>query len=157
MAFLEWLQGTSFAVWVAESDTIWGYPAVLTLHTVGFGILVGANTIVNLRLLGVGSAVPLSAMRGFFKPMWIGLVVNALTGATLFAAAATEKGLQTVFYVKLALILLALLVLRRIRAIVRGEAGASGSPGGGARVLAVTSLLLWTGAITAGRLMAYLH
>ena len=154
MAFLEWLQSLPFSVWVSESDTVWGYPAILTLHTIGFGVLVGANTVVNLRLLGVGRDVPLSSLRPLFRPMWVGLTINALTGATLFAAAATEKGTQTVFYVKLTLIAFALAVLLRIRRIVLNP---DGRPPGAGRGLAAVSLVLWIGAITAGRLMAYLH
>lgn len=154
MGFLEWLQATSFAVWVAESDTVWGYPAILTLHTVGFAVLVGANLIVDLRLLGIAPDVPIRSLRSFFRPMWLGLGVNALTGATLFAAAATEKGVQTVFYVKLTLIALALLVLLRVRRTVIEAPPAVGT---GTRSLALASIVLWIGAITAGRLMAYLH
>jgi hypothetical protein len=154
MAFLEWLQSLPFSVWVSESDTVWGYPAILTLHTIGFGILVGANTVINLRLLGVGREVPLRSLRPLFRPMWVGLTINALTGATLFAAAATEKGTQTVFYVKLTLIAAALAVLLRIRRIVLDP---NDRPPGEGWALASVSLVLWMGAITAGRLMAYLH
>jgi hypothetical protein len=154
MTFLEWLQSLPFSVWVSESDTVWGYPAILTLHTIGFGVLVGANTVVNLRLLGVGRDVPLSSLRPLFRPMWVGLTINALTGATLFAAAATEKGTQTVFYVKLTLIAFALAVLLRIRRIVLNS---DARPPRAGRRLAAASLVLWIGAITAGRLMAYLH
>ena len=77
----------------------------------------------------------------------------------LFAAAATEKGTQTVFYVKLTLIALALTVLMRIRRIVFDEhATEARDPRPERRpALALTSLVLWVGAITAGRLMAYLH
>ena len=45
-AMMEWLmalQGSMCTTWVRESNSIWAYPTVLTLHTVGFGILVGAN------------------------------------------------------------------------------------------------------------------
>ena len=114
MSFLEWLQGLSFSVWVSESDTVWGYPAILTLHTIGFGILVGANVVVDLRLLGVARSVRIEALRALFGPMWLGLVINVLTGVTLFMAAATEKGVQTVFFVKLTFIAAALVVMLRI-------------------------------------------
>jgi len=50
------------------------------------------------------------------------------------------------------IIALAVLVLRALR---REAFGRSGSVAGRARLLAATSLILWAGAITAGRLMAY--
>jgi hypothetical protein len=32
--------------------SIWGYPTVLTLHTMGLSVLVGASMMLDLRLLG---------------------------------------------------------------------------------------------------------
>jgi hypothetical protein len=57
-AFLFWIQRLPVFVSIAESDSVWAYPTVLMLHTVGLGWLVGLNTVVNLRLLGVGKRVP---------------------------------------------------------------------------------------------------
>jgi hypothetical protein len=51
---LLWIQHLPVFVSIAESDSVWAYPTVLMLHTVGLGWLVGLNTVVNLRLLGVG-------------------------------------------------------------------------------------------------------
>src|SRR5262245_41855854 len=157
MSFLEWLQGLSFSVWVSESDTVWGYPAILTLHTIGFGVLVGANVVVDLRLLGVARSVRIASLRALFKPMWLGLIINAVTGVTLFMAAATEKGVQTVVYVKLTFIAAALVVMLRIRRMVIADEAVIDLLPASAGPLAIVSLILWTGAITAGRLMAYLH
>src|SRR5688572_2935656 len=60
MSFLIWLQESPFGLWVAES--IWAYPIILTLHTVGFGVLVGTSAFLDLRLLGVGAGVPLAPL-----------------------------------------------------------------------------------------------
>jgi hypothetical protein len=90
--------------------------------------------------------------------MWIGFVINAASGVALFAAAAADTGIKPVFYIKLSLILLALLTARRIRRVVFGNQAAPDSPvPPQARILAATSLVLWTGAIVASRLMAYIH
>ena len=43
---LSWLESTKFAVWLGESATIWAMPTVLTLHTIGMAVLVGALFIV---------------------------------------------------------------------------------------------------------------
>ena len=40
------------------------------LHTVGLGWLVGLNTVVNLRLLGVGKCVPFATFERLFPMMW---------------------------------------------------------------------------------------
>jgi hypothetical protein len=128
------------------------------LHTVGLGVLVGANAILDFRLLGFAPRLPIPSLSPLYRFMWAGFAINAVTGAMLFASDATTKATQPVFYVKLTLIVFALVVTARIRRTVeRGPArpDADVSPGPG-RALAVLSLLLWAGAITAGRLMAYL-
>ena len=151
MTLLSWLQESRLATWVAESDRFYGYAGILTLHTVGLALVVGASAVLDLRVLGIAPRVPLAALSGISRPMWIGFALNAVTGAVLFAAAAVLKGTQLIFYAKLALIASALLVDRSLR---RRLFGASAQP---VRALAVWSLILWTGAIAAGRLMAYVE
>ena len=151
MTFLYWLQDIRLAIWVAESDRFYGYSGILTLHTLGLALVVGASAVLDLRLLGVAPRVPLAALRNISRPMWIGFAVNAVTGAVLFAAAAVVKGTQPIFYAKLALVASALLIDRSVR---RRAFAVQARP---ARVLAIWSLLLWTGAIAAGRLMAYVE
>jgi hypothetical protein len=155
---LAWLQDSAVAVWTRESPSIWAYPTVLMLHTVGLGVLVGANAVIDFRLLGFARRLPIPSLNPLYRLMWTGLATNAITGALLFAGDAEAKARQPVFYVKLLLIALALTVTTLIRRIVeRAPARAETEPvPGRGRRLAALSLLLWAGAITAGRLMAYL-
>lgn len=153
--FAAWLQTSAIATWTRESPSIWAYPTVLMLHTVGLGVLVGANLVIDLRLLGFAPRLPLRALTPLYRFMWTGLAVTAATGALLFASDATTKARQPVFYVKLALIALALVVTAMIRRTVASDARGDGRDPA-SRPLAAASLALWAGAITAGRLMAYL-
>jgi hypothetical protein len=157
--FTVWLEGSTLAVWTRESPSIWAYPTILTLHTIGLGILVGANAIVDFRLLGVAPRLPVPALAPLYRFMWAGFMVNAATGLMLFASDATTKARQPVFYVKLALIALALISTALIRRTLFDRDSPAESrdaiPPRGRR-LATLSLLLWAGAIAAGRLMAYL-
>jgi hypothetical protein len=43
MELLATLENSGFGTWLRESPSIWAYPAVLTLHTLGLGVLVGGN------------------------------------------------------------------------------------------------------------------
>jgi hypothetical protein len=62
-----------------------------------------------------------------------------------------------VFWVKMVFIILALVNLRLLRKRVFDDPDLDMRPlGSQARLLAATSLVLWIGATTAGRLMAYL-
>ena len=158
MHLLESLENSALGMWIAASDSLWAYPTILTMHTFGMGLLVGASAVVDLRLLGFARRVPLTVLRKVSRPVWIGFTVNATTGTLLFVAAATEKGTQKIFALKLTLILIALLADRRIRRVVfRNAAALDRQIPIGTRALAATSLFFWAGAITAGRLMAYIN
>jgi hypothetical protein len=151
------LQESGFAAWVASSPSLLAYPTILTLHTVGMAIVVGTCAVMDLRLLGVGADVPLTALRGVPRLVWTGFFINAATGLALFTTDAEHKAVQIVFYVKLALIFAALLIYARIRRLVFRRPGAVAAPvSSEVKALAVLSLILWTGATVAGRLMAYL-
>jgi hypothetical protein len=157
MQFFTWLQDTPFAHWVASDPSLLAYPTILTLHTVGMAIVVGTCVVMDLRLLGIAGDVPLSSLGRAPRLVWTGFLINAATGLALFATDAEHKAMQTVFFVKLSLIFLALAVYARLRTLVfRGAAPHAATISGQVKALAVLSLLLWTGATVAGRLMAYL-
>ena len=60
------------------------------------------------------------------------------------------------FLVKMILVVASVATLLPVRALIlRGDAG-PGDTGRNVRVLAIASILAWTGAVTAGRLLAYL-
>ena len=84
------LEASAFSTWLRESPSVWAYPTILTLHTVGLGVLVGANWMVDLRVLGVGRAIPLGVLSRAFPIMWAGFWVNAITGVLLFVADPTK-------------------------------------------------------------------
>src|SRR5437868_9312265 len=151
------LEDSAFAQWVAGAPTIWAYPSILTFHTVGMGIVVGACIVMDLRLLGVGPEVPVERLKVLFRPLWYGFWLNAVTGVVLFIAHAAEKAGQEVFYVKLTLIALGLYTVVNIRREMFPDDGSARPITGRVRTLAVVSLFLWAGAITAGRLMAYIN
>ena len=148
------IEGSTLAAWVRESPSIWAYATILTLHTVGLAIVVGANVVIDLRLLGWANGIPTESLRALFPIMWAGFAINFASGVLLFMADATTKSGQRVFYVKLACITLALLAARTISKRLRQQDGEAVP--GNLRALATVSLLLWAGAIVAGRLMAYL-
>jgi hypothetical protein len=156
MAFFARLQNSAFTEWFLGSPSIWAYPTVLTLHTVGMAILVGASFVVNLRVLQVSGLIPLHRLRPLYRFIWIGFTINLASGLVLFVTEAADRVVDPVFYVKLTSIAVALasgVVVKR-RAI--DPAGAPLVVSVQARSLAAASLGMWTVAIVSGRLMAYL-
>ena len=122
-------------------------------------MIVGPNAVLDLKILGAGARLPIDALRPVFRVMLIGFVINASTGLVLFVSEAADKGLLWVFYVKLSFIALALITASRTRRLIFGADGATTVTEipVSAKALAILSLILWSGAIAAGRLMAYVH
>ena len=156
MDTLKALEDSGFSTWLKGSPSIWAYPTVLTLHTVGLGVLVGANWVLDLRLLGVARSIPLAALAKLFRVMWIGFWINAVSGALLFAADATTKGSTWLFMVKLALVGVGVIVIVLTRRSVYGQGIETPRVNTSAKLLAATSIIVWIAAIAAGRYMAYL-
>ena len=152
---LTWLESTKLAVWLAESGSVWAFPTVLTLHTAGMAVLVGASWMLDLRLLGFSRRVPLSAYRWVFSVTAIGLLVNVITGILLFIKNATKWGTALPFLVKICLVIASVATLVPMRShVLRNEEDKEDTVN--PRVLAIASILAWSGAVTAGRLLAYL-
>jgi hypothetical protein len=157
MAFFRSLQDSAFTEWFLGSASIWAYPTVLTLHTMGMAILVGASLVVNLRVLQVAGEIPLQRLAPLYRLIWVGFVINLLSGLVLFVTQAADRAQDPVFYIKLGSIALALWfgVLVKRASIDAADAPQVTRPR--SRWLAAAALGLWTIAIVAGRLMAYLH
>jgi hypothetical protein len=139
-----------------ESPSVWAFPAVLTLHTTGLAVLVGASYVLDLRLLGVGRNVPLSDYRWVFPTLAVGLVVNIVTGILLFIKNPTTWGTAIPFLIKMGLVIGSVATLVPMRALVLHSDAEQRDVSSNMRLLAIGSILVWTGAVTAGRLLAYL-
>lgn len=149
------LEQSTFSTWLLSSNSIWAYPTVLTLHTFGMMVLAGAAAVIDLRLLGFGRGIPLSSLRTLFSVIWGGLLLNAVTGSMLFAADATKRGTSLIFLVKMLLIVCGVVTIFMIKRNLYAANPEPVAVSSSARMLAVGSLVAWTAAITAGRLLAY--
>lgn len=156
--FLTWLESTAFSVWIRESPSVFAFPAILSCHTIGMGLVAGINGAIALRILGVAPQVPLEEMKRFLPIMWFGFWLNAVSGVVLLIGYPTKAVTNPVFYLKLGLILIAVILVKRIAGrIFRGPAPGTVATSGSVKRLAVGSLVCWAGAITAGRLLAYTY
>lgn len=150
------LEQTSVSLWLRESESIFGFYFILLFHTFGLSLLVGANAIMDLRLLGAAPDLPVRSLTWLFRIMWIGFAINATTGVLLLIAYPTKTLTNPMFYVKLTLIALALLIATRIKTRLFDDSSMDEAVMvAKVRPLAKWSLALWIGAITAGRLLAY--
>jgi hypothetical protein len=152
--FFVWLEATSLSTWLRESPSLWAFPFVLILHTVGLAFFVGTNVAWDVRVLGFSLGIPLEALRRYFLVMWAGFWINAFSGVLLLIAYPTKALTNPLFYAKLALIAFGVVLAFRIRREVNGLAARADAPPM-ARMLAAVSLVCWIAVIFAGRLLAY--
>jgi len=156
MAFLQTIEGLGFSQWVKQSGSLWAFPGILLMHTYGMAVLVGVIAAIDLRILGFVPAIPLSPLQKFFPLIWLAFWVNAITGTMLLMADATSKMVNPDFGIKMLFIVLAVITQRLIQKRVFGDPEVDRRPfTPNAKMLAVASLACWLGAITAGRLLAY--
>jgi len=152
---LNWIDSTALSTWCKESPSVWAFPTVLTLHTTGMGILVGASYVLDLRLLGIGRNVPLSGYRWVFPTLAIGLSINIVTGILLFIKDPTHWGTAIPFLIKMLLVIASVATVVPMRSLVLGSGAEQSEVSSNMRLLAIASIVVWSGAITAGRLLAY--
>ena len=152
-----WIESSALSVWIRESN--WAFPIVLIFHTVGLAFLVGVNVAVDVRILGLARGVPLSTLERYFAVMWLGFWVNAVSGVALLAAYPTKALTNPVFYVKLAMIAIGLVLASSIRRAMRNQEPGTWNPEPAPRLraLAALSLACWAIGIATGRLLAYTH
>ena len=153
-SFFVWLEARPLSTWLRESPSLWAFPFVLILHTVGLAFFVGANVAWDVRVLGFSMGIPLDALRRYFLVMWAGFWINAVSGVLLLIAYPTKALTNPLFYAKLALIGLGIALALRIRRGVQDVRADSDAPEP-ARTLAAVSLGCWVAVIFAGRLLAY--
>lgn len=155
--FLRAVELSGFSTWVRDSNSIWGYPTVLFLHTLGLAFVVGTSVAISIRILGAGSAIPIKPLDKLFPVLWTGFFINAVSGMILLAIDATYKLSSPVFWVKMTCIALAVVTVQMTRnRVFRDRDAGTAEVTRSAEILAACSIALWMGAIVAGRLQAYL-
>ena len=155
--FLVWLENTALSQWVVGSESMLAFPGILALHAIGMGLAAGLAAVLDLRILGVASGVPLVEFRRFQPVLWGGFWLNAVSGVLLLVGYPTKALTNPVFYLKLLLIAVAMVLFVRIDRLIRSSDPAPPATAQRLRRLAVTSLVCWGGAITAGRFLAYTY
>jgi hypothetical protein len=162
---LEALQNTAFSQWLLVSE--YGYPILLTLHSLGLAMLVGVLIVIDLRVLGFVRSIPLLPMKRLMMIVWIAFAVNATSGTMLFAADAVKFASSPTFLLKLSsiavgVVLAALLSKSTLatnstyeREVAPGAARITLQSPIVAKSLAALSIVIWIAAIGLGRYMAY--
>jgi hypothetical protein len=152
MEFLSKLEQLRFSMWVLQAP----YSTILFMHSIGMALVAGFSAMIDLRLLGLSPKIPIKPMERLYPWMWWGFAINAVTGSCLLIADATTKMTNPDFGVKMVFVFSGIVVLKLMRKKVFADPQVDHAPvTDTAKGLAWLSLVCWIGAITAGRLLAY--
>ena len=147
------LQASSFGAWARGPAYAW----LNVLHLLGLVLLVGGIGILDLRLCGLGRALPVAPLARFLTPLALaGLAVAIPTGFGLFSADAVSLAASNTFRWKLALIGLGLANAAAFRLAWQKQLeGWDERPSVAGRAVAAASLANWLAVGTLGRMIAY--
>ena len=156
---LQWIEATGLGHLMRESGP-WTYALVNTAHILGVATLFGSILVLDLRLLGVRTRVPLVTLSSMVTPIGMtGFAIAAVTGAAMLATKATayvDNPFLLIKFPAIALGLINVIALNLTRAW--RELGTRELSGAERRQLAVfggVSLASWLTAITCGRMIAF--
>ena len=156
--FIHWLYATPLSQTLKA--TSWIIPTVQTIHILCIALLFTSMIMLGARLLGVaGTRHSIDSFASRFLPwLWWPLPVMLLTGVILVIAEPDRDLQNTAFYLKLSLLItVCAITLYFQRVSMRSPDAWESSPGRRtlARLIGLTSILLWTSIVVCGRMIAY--
>ena len=146
---LVWIENTSLALWVSTS--LWAYPVLLSAHISGLAVIVGIIAMRDFHLLGFINGVTVANFLELKNLAYCGFLINGISGIMLFSSQASYLSTNLPFLVKLFFIGSGMLLASKIYKKIEKNTGRTST-----KILAILSLFSWFGAITAGRLIAYI-
>ncbi|WP_432347184.1 DUF6644 family protein [Shinella yambaruensis] len=156
MEALAWLSTTPVAAALKASGTL--YLVVNAAHILSIGLVVGAILPLDLRLVGLIRAAPIAAIGPLLsRTAATGVVAALATGLCLFSVRPQEYAGNPAFLAKVSLV--ALGMVNALVLHVRGAwqtALATDSAPPALRVQALLSMVIWVGAVLAGRWIAFI-
>jgi len=156
MEFLNWLETLSYSTWVRESPSLWAFPALLFVHTLGMSLVAGGSMVISMALLGFWPKTAIKPLERLYPIMWFGFGINLFTGVSIFLKDASIYGRNVDLYVKLFFVICGVALIRIMRKQVFGDPRLDTAPvSSKMKMLAWASLACWFCAIVAGRLIAY--
>ena len=156
MSFLLWLEATGFGTFVREGRSLLAYPTFTVAHTFGLSIVVGISAIIGARLTGLAPTIPLAPLKKLFPIIWVGFVINTISGSGLAAASATKTLINPLFIAKIIFVFAAVVVMRMLQVGIFRDPEIDSKPlDKKSKVLGASLLVLWLLAMIAGRLIGY--
>jgi len=153
--FFQWMGGLSFSAFFLE--TVWPTPIIQCIHLIAVSVFAGALLIVDLRLLGRGltsSSIP--KLAGAAQPWLVGsFVVLVLSGMPQMMSTALKQYYSPFFWLKMETLLVGVILTLTIRRKISSKEDSQLGPVW-PKVVALTSIALWTSVTIGARLIGLL-
>ena len=149
--FFDWIEHTRHGTIIR--DSIWQFAAIEAVHLLALAVIGGAVLIVDLRLLGwTLRRQPVKQIARDAEPFLVGsLLTMLLTGYLLMASLAASKYyVNLAFQLKMVFLLLAIVFTFTVRRWLIYKDDSDINPAT-AKIVAVVSVLLWSGVGFMGR------
>lgn len=154
----KWLAAT----WLSHTiqSVGWIIPTLQTIHILCVAVVFSSAILVDFRVLRLFERdVPLADIsRRFLLPIWPVLLVLLVTGSLLIIGEPRRSLLNSTFYLKMALLLVALLLTFGLQRSIAASPGFWDKDRGrrmAGKALATLSIAVWCGILFAGRWIAY--
>jgi len=133
----------------------WWWATMMVMHFVGLSLIIGVVGAINLRIMGFAKELPFGPLHRLLPLAMIGLGINVVTGMLAFIGMPAYYAADIAFWFKLAALMLLGLnaavfyltgIFHRVERLAPGEDAVFS-----AKLVAVSSLLLWFTVIISGR------
>lgn len=158
IGLMEWLQASSLAVFIHQ--TAWAFTTVQLVHVIAISLVVGTIAIVDLRLLGLASTRrPFTELsRAILPYTWAAFALAVMAGSLLFISQATAYFVNTAFWIKMSIIVLAginMLTFELVTARGAHKWDLESTPPLAARLAGGISLTCWALVVVFGRWISF--
>ncbi|MDP2419361.1 MAG: DUF6644 family protein [Hydrogenophaga sp.] len=155
MSLIEQIDAGAYAQWIRNSDVL--YPLLQVVHLIGISIVVGSLIVGNVRLLGAAPGLSIHDFsRHLHRWVLVGLVLFLVTGVHMAVGFLTIFAINPVMWIKLVLLIVAVVVNVRLYRWQLAAASAPAQAGAREKALAALSVLLLLSIIVMGKLLAYI-
>jgi hypothetical protein len=154
--FAHWLASTEASVWVQSH--LWLTPLLQSIHILMIGVVIVVIFMITMRVLGyVAADETFAAVWQRFTPwLWWAIVVMAATGVVLTIGEPVREASAMSFWLKMSLIVVGIVSALAFGSALRPVTNVGTTEfSGGAKLVAVGTLVLWLFIIFLGRAIAY--
>jgi hypothetical protein len=154
LGFFHWCEQSGIGNTIRQSS--WLFPVIEAIHLLGLGVIGGAVLVVDLRLLGLGLRRQSTAELARDAQPWLigSLLLMMTTGGLLFLSESIKLYYHEAFWFKMASLFLAIVFTFTIqrKVILAGETRMRPV---WSKVVALVSILLWSGVGIGGRWIGF--